>query len=100
MEHFEYCADLVGIDHVAFGPDTLFDDPVGLHHYFREAPLHRGREPWRAVRRSRVRRPNREPCRGLPQTVRWLVKHDYSDDEIAKTIGGNVMRVLEEAWFR
>ena len=34
MEHFEYCADLVGIDHVAFGPDTLFGDHVGLHHYF------------------------------------------------------------------
>ncbi|HEU4740462.1 MAG TPA: membrane dipeptidase, partial [Meiothermus sp.] len=23
MEHFEYCVDLVGIDHVAFGPDVL-----------------------------------------------------------------------------
>jgi membrane dipeptidase len=23
MDHFRYCADLVGIDHVAFGPDTL-----------------------------------------------------------------------------
>src|SRR5439155_1172765 len=34
MEHFEYCADLVGIEHVAFGPDTLFGDHVGLHHYF------------------------------------------------------------------
>src|SRR6266566_1679603 len=34
MEHFEYCADLMGIDHVAFGPDTLFGDHVGLHHYY------------------------------------------------------------------
>ena len=23
MDHFRYCIDLVGIDHVAFGPDTL-----------------------------------------------------------------------------
>ena len=23
MEHFEYCVDLVGIDHVTFGPDTV-----------------------------------------------------------------------------
>jgi membrane dipeptidase len=29
-----------------------------------------------------------------------MVKHDYSDGDIAKAIGGNVMRVLEEAWFR
>src|ERR1039458_932425 len=34
MEHFQYIADLVGIDHVAFGPDTLFGDHVGLHHVF------------------------------------------------------------------
>ena len=35
-----------------------------------------------------------------PNIVRWLVKHGYSDDEIAKAIGGNTLRVLEEAWSR
>jgi membrane dipeptidase len=25
----------------------------------------------------------------------WLVKHGYSDADIAKAIGGNIMRVLE-----
>src|SRR6266498_4146521 len=34
MEHFEYCVSLMGIDHVAFGPDTLFSDHVALHHAF------------------------------------------------------------------
>jgi membrane dipeptidase len=34
MEHFEYCVNLLGIDHVAFGPDTLFGDHVALHHAF------------------------------------------------------------------
>jgi membrane dipeptidase len=33
MEHFEYIKDLVGIDHVAFGPDTLYGDHVGLHRH-------------------------------------------------------------------
>jgi len=37
MEHFEYCVNLVGIDHVAFGPDVLFGDHVGLHHVFAAA---------------------------------------------------------------
>src|SRR5919202_1454302 len=32
MQHFEYCVDLLGIEHVAFGPDTLFGDHVALHH--------------------------------------------------------------------
>ena len=30
----------------------------------------------------------------FPNIVRWLVKHGYSDDEIAKAIGGNTLRVL------
>ncbi|HEY1618375.1 MAG TPA: membrane dipeptidase, partial [Streptosporangiaceae bacterium] len=29
MDHFEYCAELVGLEHVAFGPDTLYGDHVG-----------------------------------------------------------------------
>ena len=31
MDHFRYCVDLVGIEHVAFGPDTLYGDHVQLH---------------------------------------------------------------------
>src|SRR6202158_5077253 len=31
MEHFEYIANLVGIEHVAFGPDPMFGDHVALH---------------------------------------------------------------------
>jgi membrane dipeptidase len=35
MEHFEYIKDLAGIDHVSFGPDTLYGDHVGLHHVYK-----------------------------------------------------------------
>ena len=34
MDHFTYIADLVGIEHVAFGPDTLYGDHVALHRIF------------------------------------------------------------------
>ncbi len=34
MEHFEYLVDLVGIDHVGFGPDTVYGDHVGLHRVY------------------------------------------------------------------
>jgi len=33
MQHFEYF-ELMGIEHVAFGPDTPFGDHVALHHVF------------------------------------------------------------------
>ncbi|HEY7624434.1 MAG TPA: membrane dipeptidase [Candidatus Limnocylindria bacterium] len=100
MEHFEYCADLMGIDHVAFGPDTLFGDHVGLHHYFAKQ-LSIGAAN-RGVQYEEVEFVDgiENPAEAFPNIVRWMVKHDYSDGDIAKAIGGNIMRVLEEAWYR
>jgi len=100
MEHFEYCADLIGIDHVAFGPDTLFGDHVGLHHYFAKQlsiKSAHGAQPFEEVEYVDG---IENPAEAFPNIVRWMVKHDYSDGDVAKAIGGNVMRVLEEAWFR
>lgn len=100
MEHFEYCVDLVGIDHVAFGPDVLFGDHVGLHTTLTEA-LSIG------ASRGALEYPKVEfvdglenPAEAFPNIVRWLVKHGYSDEDIGKAVGGNVMRVLKETWVR
>jgi membrane dipeptidase len=100
MEHFEYCADLVGIDHVAFGPDTLFGDHVGLHHYFAKQLSIKSAHGAQAFEEVEYVDGIENPAEAFPNIVRWMVKHDYSDGDIAKAIGGNVMRVLEEAWFR
>jgi membrane dipeptidase len=100
MEHFEYCVDLIGIDHVAFGPDTLFGDHVGLHHYFAKQLSIKSAHGAQAFEEVKFVDGIENPAEAFPNIVRWLVKHDYSDGDIAKAIGGNVMRVLEEAWFR
>ncbi len=100
MEHFEYCAELVGIDHVAFGPDVLFGDHVGLHHTLSEAL---------SIAQSRGKLAYEEvefvdglesPAEAFPNIVSWMITHNYSDEDIAKAIGGNVMRVLKEVWYR
>jgi membrane dipeptidase len=100
MEHFEYCVDLVGIDHVTFGPDALFGDHVGLHHAL-AGPL--------SIQHSRGQLEYEEveyvaglenPGETFGNIVRWLVAHGYSDADIAKAIGGNTLRVLREAWYR
>jgi membrane dipeptidase len=99
MEHFEYAVKLIGIDHVGFGPDTLFGDHVGLHHAYaallslaqvlgdkpyEEAPYVDGLE---------------NPA-DFPNILRWLVQHGYSDEDIVKVMGGNALRVLKQVWVR
>ena len=100
MEHVEYVADLVGIDHVALGPDVLFGDHVGLHHLL-AGPLsigaaHKGNE----FEEVEYVRGLENPAEAFPNVVRWMVKHGYSDEDIAKVIGGNVMRALKEVWYK
>jgi len=104
MDHFEYLIHLVGVDHVCLGLDLFYGDHVAFHHAFRtgnilnvgqvnfdigtgESPPHvdyvKGME---------------NITEGYNNAVRWFVKHGYSDDEIAKLVGGNALRVLKEVW--
>lgn len=99
MDHFDYIRDLVGIDHVTFGPDTLYGDHVGLHDAY-TANLSIGE-----TRRSTPPFPKVEYVEGIENPteasvniVRALVKRGYSDGDIAKAMGGNVLRVLREVW--
>jgi membrane dipeptidase len=100
MEHFEYCANLVGIDHVTFGPDALYGDHVGLHTALTEVlSIKQSRGHLEYPRVTHVEGLE-NPTESFPNIVRWLVKHGYSDADIAKVVGGNTMRVLEQVWAR
>jgi membrane dipeptidase len=98
MDHFTYCVDLVGIDHVSFGPDTLFGDHVGLHDTFAAnlslGQAHGGVEFEKVPYVDGVE----NPAEAFHNIIGWLVAHDYSDDEIRKVVGGNTLRVLKEVW--
>lgn len=100
MEHFEYIANLVGIDHVSFGPDTLFGDHVGLHDVFARqlslTHLHGQQQFEKVPYVAGIE----NPAEAFPNIVRWLVKHGYADKDIAAVIGGNAMRVLEQVWWK
>jgi membrane dipeptidase len=98
MNHFAYCVDLVGIDHVAFGPDTNFGDHVGLHDSFSGhltiGQAHGHVEYPRVPYVSGME----NPSENFPNIVGWLVKNGYSDGDISKAIGTNILRVLKEVW--
>ena len=99
MEHFEYTANLVGIDHVAFGPDTLFGDHVGIH------DLLAGQLSIKSAQMANLQKVEyvkglENPAECFPNIVRWLVKKGYSREEIRKVVGGNIFRVLEATWAK
>jgi membrane dipeptidase len=97
MDHFQYCADLVGIDHVAFGPDTLYGDHVALHRIFAHLLSMRA-----------ARGPSFDPVAyvdGLENPTEnfgnicgWLVQHGYDDADIRAVLGGNIYRTLQSIW--
>ena len=40
------------------------------------------------------------PGEAMPNAVKWMVAHGWTDEDIAKVAGGNVIRVLRETWAR
>ena len=102
MEHFEYVRALVGIDHVGFGPDTVYGDHVGLHHAYAAAlslaDSKGTHTPGQSYDEVEYVAGLENPTEGSTNIVRWLVKHGYSDEDIAKVMGGNALRVMTQAW--
>ncbi len=96
MRHFEYCVELVGIDHVTFGPDTFFGDHAASYAIPGGGLLVSGDSEYDRIVPEYVK--GLENIGDFPNIVRWLVRHGYSDGDIAKAIGGNTMRVLAEVW--
>ncbi len=98
MDHFRYCADLVGIDHVAFGPDTLYGDHVALHRIFAHL-----------LAIDAVRGPSftpvayvdglENPTENFANICGWLVQHGLSDEDIRAVLGGNTYRALQSTWI-
>jgi membrane dipeptidase len=96
MRHFEYCVELVGIDHVTFGPDTFFGDHAASYLLPAGALLVSGDSEYDRVVPKYVE--GLENLGDFPNVVRWMVRHGYSDADIVKAIGGNTLRVLREVW--
>ncbi|MFX1514263.1 MAG: dipeptidase [Promethearchaeota archaeon] len=107
MKHLEYCVELMGIDHVGCGPDTLYGDHVGLYRRedveLKTAGLGHYPRPGQKADFDVNDLPDyvkgmENPTECLQNVTRWLVKHGYSDQEIIKIIGGNALRLLKQVW--
>jgi len=100
MEHFEYVANYCGIDHVAFGPDTLFGDHVGIHDLLTKQLSIKSAHGGNTFPKVKWVEGLENPAECFPNIVRWLVKKGYSREDIRKVVGGNILRVLEATWAK
>ncbi|ARF13982.1 dipeptidase [Sporosarcina ureae] len=95
MEHFEYLVDLVGIDHVGFGPDTFFGDHVALQHAFDDmlgiSASHSGEE----FNESSYVEGLENPSEAMKNMIGWMIKKNYSIEDIVKVSGQNAMKVMK-----
>jgi membrane dipeptidase len=88
-----------GIEHVAFGPDTLHGDHVGLHRVFAKLlGLAERAAAGPAFERVPYVVGLESPTGNFRNIVGWLVKHGYTDTDIRAVIGGNIVRALREVW--
>ncbi|WP_209020468.1 membrane dipeptidase [Nocardioides sp. 1609] len=100
MDHFTYAVELMGIDHVAFGPDTLYGDHASFQVAIKDV-----------IGSSTIFDPGgldvdpvdhvdglENPTENFAHIAEWLVTHGYSDAEITAVLGGNILRLLGEVW--
>jgi membrane dipeptidase len=97
MDHFRYCVDLVGVEHVAFGPDTLYGDHVQLHRIFAHL-LSLGASRGPDFEPVAYVEGMENPTENFANICGWLVRHGYDDETIRAVIGGNIYRALQAVW--
>jgi len=97
MDHFEYCAELVGLDHVAFGPDTLYGDHVALHRVFGHLlGLSASRGP--AFEPVAYVDGLENPTENFANICGWLVQRGFDDEAAQAVLGGNIYRAMQSIW--
>ena len=100
MDHFTHAVEVMGIEHVAFGPDTLYGDHAAFQKAISDVigsstVFDAGDLEWERV--SHVDGLE-NPTENFRNIAGWLVEHGYRDDEITAVLGGNILRLLGEVW--
>ncbi|PID20513.1 diguanylate cyclase [Sporosarcina sp. P3] len=96
MEHFEYLVGLVGINHVGFGPDTFFGDHVALQHAFDDILGISASHSGEVFKESPYVEGLENPVEAVKNMISWMIKQNYSIEDITKASGQNAMRVMKE----
>ena len=102
LDHLDYAVKLIGIDHVGIGTDVAYSSQQSAEESKKVPRRPRGREEFRSLWPGDDFKTTSDMTDSLAWT-NWplftvgLVQRGYSDEEIQKIIGGNMLRVTREA---
>jgi membrane dipeptidase len=98
LDHIDYVVENFGVEHVAIGTDVAYVSRNAAREYEKLPKQPKRREPWEALWPPDSFETKPEQTLSMAWT-NWplftvgLVQRGYSEEEIRKIIGGNVLRV-------
>jgi len=96
VNHFEYVAKMIGVEHVGVGSDIDLDgyDDMPAEEYKRLKSGYKGSYAFRdKIDIDEVAHPKR-----MYNLTEALIRRGYKDDQIEGILGGNFSRVLKQIW--
>jgi len=107
LDHIDYIARTIGVDHVAIGTDVTYYSSRAAREAAKVPQRRRLRDPWRKFWKGaedhfqpkwrKDRQVKSMAWTNWPLFTVGLVQRGYSDEDIKKIIGRNVMRVARAA---
>lgn len=103
LDHVDYVVKKFGIDHIAIGTDVAYTSRNSALENKKVPRGPRSRKPWRSLWPADpfVETPNMRisvSWTNWPLITVGLVQRGYSDADIQKIIGGNILRVCEQSF--
>jgi len=92
MDMFDHAVDLIGIDHVAIGSD-VFESFTKLSWETTTKRWYPSGFLWETMAAEGF-----SGVHEFPNVTRGLVARGYNDEDIAKILGGNWLRLFKETW--
>ncbi|MES2451330.1 MAG: membrane dipeptidase [Pseudomonadota bacterium] len=93
LDQYDYLKKLVGVDHISFGPDFMFDRPdlVEIIPELWPADIYSNNPPWFMVK-------DIKSISDLPNVTLGLMQRGWTDAELRKVFSENLLRVYEKVW--
>ena len=99
LDHIDYAANLIGVDHVGLGTDFFGGQTLGelvfRHKFGRISPWF-----WAGYTIATKFVSGFETMAGYQNVANGLLRRGYQPADVQKVLGGNFLRVFEQTWPR